>query len=114
LYLRGTQVIRAAVNNVSDGDDIITGLFDISQSTGSLELIPRLNYVQLSGSNITWSLNPDAGTGNFGNLPLFIGSRSGLGTPYGGKIYQIIVRGAQSTINQITQFEKWVDSKLGE
>ena len=113
LYLRGTQVIRAAVNNVSDGDDIITGLFDISQSTASLELIPRLNYVQLSGTSITWT-GTDAGTGNFGNLPLFIGSRSGLGTPYGGKIYQIVVRGAQSTTTQINQFEEWVDSKLGE
>ena len=111
LYLRGTTTIRAAVNNVVDGDDIITGLFDISQATKELELIPRLNYVQLSGAQITWT-GTDAGTGNFGNLPLYLGSRSGLGTPYGGKIYQLIVRGAISTTAEIYQIEAFTDSKL--
>jgi hypothetical protein len=108
LYLRGTTTIRAAINNVVDGDDIITGLFDISQATKELELIPRLNYVQLTGSQITWT-GTDAGIGNFANLPLFIGSRSGIGTPYGGKIYQIIVRGASPTGNQLYATENYVD-----
>jgi hypothetical protein len=112
LYLRGTTTIRAAVNNVVDGDDIFTGLFDISQATKELELIPRLNFVQITGSGITWTGAADAGTGNFGNLPLYIGSRSGLGTPYGGKIYQIIVRGALSTVTQVYQIESFTDAKL--
>lgn len=111
LYLRGTSTIRAAVDNVSDGDDILTGLFDISQATKELELIPRLNYVQLSGAQITWT-GTDAGTGTFGNLPLYLGSRSGLATPYGGKIYQLIVRGAASTIAEVYQIEAFTDSKL--
>ena len=111
VYLRGTSTIIAKVGNVVDGDDIITGLFDISQATKELELIPRLNYVQLSGSQITWT-GSNAGTGNFGNLPLFLGSRSGLGTPYGGKIYQLIVRGVLSTATQVYQIETFTDSKL--
>jgi hypothetical protein len=110
-YLRGTSTIRAAINNVVDGDDIFTGLFDISQATKELELIPRLNFTQITGSGITWT-GTNAGTGNFGNLPLYIGSRSGLGTPYGGKIYQIIVRGALSTATQIYQIETFTDAKL--
>jgi len=112
LYLRGTTTIRAAINNVVDGDDIFTGLFDISQATKELELIPRLNFVQITGSGITWTGGTDAGTGNFGNLPLYIGSNSGLGTPYGGKIYQIIVRGALSTATQVYQIESFTDAKL--
>ena len=112
LYLRGTTTIRAAVDNVSDGDDIITGLFDISQATKELELIPRLNYVQLTGSQITWT-GTDAGTGNFGNLPLYMGSNSGLTTPYGGKIYQIIVRGVSSTTTQVYQMETFTGAKIG-
>lgn len=108
LYLRGTTTIRAAINNVVDGDDIITGIFDISQATKELELIPRLNYVQLTGSQITWT-GTNAGTGNFGNLPLFIGSRSGVSTPYGGKIYQLIVRGAAPTGSQVYATENYVD-----
>ena len=110
--LRGTSTINARVANVVDGDDIITGLFDISQATKELELIPRLNYVQLSGAEITWT-GTSAGTGNFGNLPLYIGSEGASKTlPYGGKIYQIIVRGAASTATQVYQIETFTDAKL--
>jgi hypothetical protein len=111
LYLRGTSTIRAAVNNVSDGDDIIVGLFDISQATKELELIPRLNRVQLSGSDITWT-GTTAGTGNFGNLPLFMGARSGGSNPYQGKIYQVIVRGALTNASDISQTENLIDAKM--
>ena len=113
LYLRGTSTIAARVDNISDGDDIITGLFDISQATKELELIPRLNYVQLTGSQITWT-GTDAGTGNFGNLPLFIGARSGGTLPFQGKIYEIIVRGALSNATQVYQSETFIDFNLGE
>jgi hypothetical protein len=41
-----------------------------------------------------------------------MGSRSGLGTPFGGKIYQIIVRGASSTTTQVYQIETFTDAKL--
>jgi hypothetical protein len=111
LYLRGTSTLQARVANIVDGDDIITGLFDISQATKELELIPRLNFVQITGSGITWT-GTDAGTGNFGNLPLYIGSGAGLTNPYGGKIYQIIVRGASSTTTQVYQIETFTDAKL--
>ena len=111
LYLRGTSTIRAAVNNVVDGDDIILGLFDISQATKELELIPRLNRVQISGSDITWT-GTTAGTGNFGNLPLFIGARSGGSLPFQGKIYQVIVRGALTNASDIVATENLIDAKL--
>jgi hypothetical protein len=109
-YLRGTSTIRAAINNVVDGDDIFTGLLDISQTTKELELIPRLNYTQLTGSQITWT-GTTAGTGNFGNLPLYLGSRSGITTPYGGKIYSIVVRGALTNTLQVYQTEAYTDSR---
>ncbi len=111
LYLRGTSTLRAAVNNVVDGDDIIVGLFDISQATKETQLIPRLNFTQLTGSQITWT-GTTAGTGNFGNLPLFIGARSGGTLPYQGKIYEIIVRGALSTPTQVFQTETFIDYNL--
>ena len=76
-----------------------------------LRIIPRLNFVQITGSGITWT-GTDAGTGNFGNLPLYIGSNSGLTNPFGGKIYQIIVRGAVSTTTQVYQIETFTDAKL--
>ena len=111
LYLRGTSTLRAAVDNVVDGDDIIVGLFDISQATKETQLIPRLNFTQLTGSQITWT-GTTAGNGNFGNLPLFIGARSGGTLPYQGKIYEIIVRGALSTPTQVFQTETFIDYNL--
>lgn len=111
LYLRGTSTIRAAINNIVDGDDILVGLFDISQVTKELELIPRLNRVQISGSDITWT-GTTAGTGNFGNLPLYMGARSGGSNPYQGKIYQVIVRGTLTNASDITQTENLIDAKL--
>jgi hypothetical protein len=111
LYLRGTSTIAARVDNIVDGDDIILGLFDISQATKELELIPRLNRVQLSGSDITWT-GTTAGTGNFGNLPLFMGARSGGSLPFQGKIYQVIVRGALTNASDVSQTENLIDAKL--
>ena len=111
LYLRGTSTLQARVANVVDGDDIITGLFDLSQATKELELIPRLNFVQIGTADITWT-GTTAGTGNFGNLPIYLGSRSGLGVPYGGKIYQVIVRGAASSTTEEYQIETFTDAKL--
>jgi hypothetical protein len=111
LYLRGTSTIRAAINNVVDGDDILVGLFDISQATKETQLIPRLNRVQISGSDITWT-GTTAGTGNFGNLPLYIGARSGGSNPYQGKIYQVIVRGTLTNASDVTQTENLIDAKL--
>jgi hypothetical protein len=111
LYLRGTSTLAARVDNVVDGDDIITGLFDISQATKELQLIPRLNFTQLTGSQITWT-GTTAGTGDFGNLPLFIGARSGGSLPFQGKIYEVVVRGALSTATQVFQTETFIDYSL--
>lgn len=112
LYLRGSATLRAAVNNVSDGDDLISGLFDISQTAKEDELIPRLNQTLLSGAQITWT-GTSAGTGSFGNLPLYIGARSGPSLPFGGKIYQVVVRGALIQNEQLSNIEAFINSKIG-
>jgi len=101
-YLRGTSTIQARVQNVVTGDDILTGVFDISQSTKETELVPRLSGTV--EANISW-VGTTAGTGNFGNQPLYIGSLSGGGTYFKGHIYGIVVRGALSNNTQITNTE---------
>jgi hypothetical protein len=112
INLRGTSTVNARVANVVDGDDIITGLFDLSQATRVLQVIPRLNYIQIPDAQITWT-GTTAGGGNFSNLPLYIGSEGASKTlPFGGKIYQIIVRGVLSTATQVYQIETFTDSKL--
>jgi hypothetical protein len=107
-YLRGSSTILARVPNQVIGDDVLTGIFDISAATRELELIPRLGGVV--STNITWT-GTTAGTGNFGNQPLYIGSLGGSSVYFQGRIYQIIVRGALSNADQIYQTEAWTDFK---
>jgi hypothetical protein len=109
-YLRGTSTIVARVNNIVSGYDVLTGVFDISQTTKETELITRLNKTQTS--NITWT-GTTAGTGNFGNLPLYLGSLGGSGTYFNGHIYQVIIRGASSTAAELYQIENYIDGKTG-
>jgi hypothetical protein len=108
-YLRGTSTIQARVQNEVVGDDILTGVFDIGQATKELELIPRLSGV--TETAISW-LGTNAGTGNFGNQPLYIGSLGGTGTYFQGHIYGIVVRGATSTSTEITNTEAWINRNL--
>ena len=108
-YLRGTTTIKATMPNAVVGDDILTGVFDIGQATRELELIPRLSGAV--STSITWT-GTNAGTGNFGNQPLYIGSLGGTGTFFQGHIYGIVVRGATSTSTQITNTEDWINRKI--
>lgn len=110
--MRGTIVSIALVSNLTPGDDVLTGIFDISQGTKELELIPRLGGVTLSGASITWSNGPTAGTGTFGNRALYIGARAGTIAFFKGHFYGAVVRGATSNAIQINQTENWTVSKL--
>jgi hypothetical protein len=61
----------------------------------------------VAGTNSIGSL----GGGNFGNYPLYIGRRNNATLPYNGRLYSLIIRGAQSTATQIAQTESYVNSK---
>jgi hypothetical protein len=108
-YLRGNSTIQARVPNQVVGDDILTGIFDISQSTKELELIPRLSGVV--STNISWT-GTNAGTGNFGNQPLYVGSLGGTGVFFKGNMYGIVIRGKKSTANEILLTEAWINRNL--
>ena len=109
--LRGTSTLNARANNVVEGDDVLTGLFDISQVTKELEITARLSGFTETGSQITWT-GTTAGTGNFGNLPLYIGSRAGTSLFFKGHMYQIIVRNGISTSIENYQTEVFTNFKL--
>lgn len=67
---------------------------------------PRINGVLLTGTS---AVSP----GNYANAPLYIGRRGGTTAPFTGRIYSLIVRGAASTTQQITDTENYVNSKTG-
>lgn len=81
--------------------NVLTGIGDISGDSAIL----RVNGTQAAISTA------DQGTGNYGNYPLYIGRRGGTTLPFNGRLYGLIVRGAASTAQQITQAESWMNSK---
>ena len=50
---------------------------------------------------------------NFGNYPIYIGSRAGTSLFFNGRMYGLIIRGAQSTAAQITSGESYENTKAG-
>ncbi|MEN6621315.1 MAG: hypothetical protein ABFD50_07190 [Smithella sp.] len=81
--------------------NILTGIGNISGDSAIL---------RVNGSQVAISTT-DQGTGNYGNYPLYIGSRAGNQLRFNGHLYSLIVRGAQSTNAQITRAETYVNSK---
>ena len=98
-------------NNINNkNSDVATGILDIGQSTKELELIPRLNQETIT--NINWSGAANAGTGNFGSYPLYLGGRGGTSLFFNGHMYQVIVRGKISTTDEIYKTERYIIDRM--
>ena len=91
---------------VAPHTSVLTGVLNRQLTTNSAIL--RING-QLNG---TFS-SPFTYIDTFGNYPLFIGSRGGTSLPFNGRLYSLIIRGAQSTATQISNAETYVNSKTG-
>jgi len=52
------------------------------------------------------------GTGNYGNYPLYIGARAGTSIFFNGRLYSLILRGAQSSISEIEAGELYTKQKM--
>lgn len=83
--------------------NVVSGLSTISSDSAIL----RVNGVVVATDS------GDQGTGNYTNTQLYIGIRSDALLPFNGRIYSLIVRGAQSTESTIDQTEVWVGNKTG-
>lgn len=84
--------------------------FDISKDVLANETLIRLNGVPTP--LIGTPLDPSAGSGAFGNYPLYIGA-VGTSSPFNGRIYGLIVRGAQTDDAHLTHAEKYLAYKSG-
>jgi len=102
-YWRSAGTAQSNANYVvaSPTTQVACGIGDISGDISTL----RLNGTQVATSST------DQGTGNYGNYPIYIGSRGGTSVYLTGRIYSIIVRGAASTSTQISNTESWVNTK---
>lgn len=74
--------------------------------------------INLGASSITNRVNGLASTtsatlgGVFGNYPLYIGARAGTSLYFKGRLYSLIVRGAQSSLSQIEATELHIKQKM--
>lgn len=109
--LRGTAT-QAAVNAPSTYPAPITNTHCIEfDTTGSgtgatAQIRPRVNGVILTNGSGT-------SAGPLANAPLFIGRRNNASNPLNGRIYSLIIRGAASTAQQITDTENYINNKTG-
>jgi hypothetical protein len=109
-YLRGTATVGFEPTTYNAPITLVTATsYDISQLVVAAEIKPRINGVL----NQTGASGTDAGTGNFGNYPLFLGARNNSAGFLNGNLYSLIVRGAQSTQSQIEATEAWVNGRTG-
>jgi hypothetical protein len=90
--------------------NVIAASLDIAGAARVDEVVPRINGV-LNQTNPEESST--AGTGNFGNLPLFIGRRNNTSNPFNGRIYSLAVLGRTATAAEISAMEAWVAGKTG-
>lgn len=82
---------------------VSTLIGDLSQATVAAQTTARYN-----GSAVTLTYSGTAGTGNFGNYPIYIGARAGTGSFFVGNLYGLIVRGASTSTPQLTATENWL------
>ena len=90
--------------------NVLAYLADTAAATPSTQMMLRVNMVSQSLS--AQIVGPTA-AGNFGNYPLFIGARNAASLFFNGNLYDLIVRGAASTANEIAATEMYVNSKTG-
>lgn len=89
---------------------VTTRQIDFAQPTPETELAMRVNGVTQTP---VFKTPASAGTGNFGNYPLFIGRRSGTQFPFNGRLYGLIVRGAETDNLHLTNVERFLAHKSG-
>lgn len=51
-------------------------------------------------------------SGGYGNRPMWIGSQSGASRFFNGRLYSLIVRGAESSLSQIEATEAYIKQKM--
>jgi hypothetical protein len=76
--------------------NVLTGVSDIAGDNTGL----RINGALIISSSA------DQGSGNYGNLAVFIGRRNNASLPFSGLIYTLIIRGATTPTGTIADFER--------
>jgi hypothetical protein len=103
--IRGTTVSAATLTTFAAPDTAVLTVLGSIQANPAVQLARNSGAYAGSGST--------AGTGNFGNYPLYIGRRAGLTLPFAGNFYGLVVRGVSTDAAGITAAKKYQAVKSG-
>ena len=107
-FLRGSTIGYAGFGPcASPITNVLALSYDIGEVSITGEIAASINGVAVPYETTGLS----AGTGNYGNYPLYLFARGGSSLWFGGRMYSMIIRGAASTAGQISQTETYVNSK---
>ena len=100
--LRGDSTAsRRATTFTAPINAVISCLYNIGGSTAVDEILPRVN-----GLVPTLTAVSNAGTGNFGTYPIYIGRRAVFNqAPFSGYMYDLCIIGRTATATEITKTE---------
>lgn len=107
----GTHQIRV-LTYAAPITNVVAALFDSSFFSGPNRVIPRVNAAAPGSVQVAFE-QTGAVAVKFGSFPLFIGRRGGTSLPFNGRLYGLIVRGAQTDDLHLTNAEKFLAYKSG-
>ena len=96
-----TQVDNTVTTYTAPITSIVTGIGDISAPN---------NQIRINGS-LAGTQTGSQGTGNYGNFTLYVFRRTSASSPFNGRSYGLIIRGASSTSTEISNTETWLNDK---
>ncbi|MEP3149904.1 MAG: hypothetical protein ABJO21_07035 [Marinomonas sp.] len=100
---KGTDQASAFKGGFAPEPAVLSALFRISTDMTVL----RINGSQEASSSL------DLGTGNYGNYPLYLGTRAGSSHFFNGRVYGLLVVGRSATNDEIGQTETHLADKSG-
>lgn len=100
---RGTSAIQVTATLAAPVTAVATVQAAISQPLNNL----RLNGVQAASNGTS------QGTGNFANLPLFIGRRNNASLPFNGNLYGLIIIGRLLSPDELWVCERYMAQQAG-
>ena len=89
---------------------VFSAKLDFAGALAEDEIKPRVNG---DSSGFARGLSTSAGSGNFGNHPLYIGRRGGTSIPFSGHIYSLIGVGKLVSDNETLAIEKEFAKRIG-
>lgn len=105
----GTVATRVATSFPAlSATTVLSCVYDLAASGAAAEITVRAN-----GVTPTLTASGDAGTGTFGNYPLYIGCRGAVSNPSKGYMTGLIVRGALTDATGIAGTEQQLAGRSG-